>query len=211
LLAKWSTRVLDSLSVNVSFAGYPPPEGLIISNHLSYLDILVFSSITHCVFVSKREVKSWPVVGWVATLSGAVYVDRARRSDTQAVQPEMQAALSHGLRLTMFPEGTSTDGSRVLGFHSSLFQPAIDLNAPVTAAAIRYAVPDGDPSLDVCYWGDMTLVTHLFRMLAKEPIYASVQFSEQHYRFTERKEAARTMQQEVERLYATQREASLIS
>jgi 1-acyl-sn-glycerol-3-phosphate acyltransferase len=197
--------------VSVTAIGDPPAEGLIISNHLSYLDILVFSSISHCAFVSKQEVKSWPVVGWVATLSGAVYVDRARRSDAHAVQPEMQAALSQGLRLTMFPEGTSTDGSRVHHFHSSLFQPAIDLNAPVTAAAIRYAVPDGDPARDACYWGDMNLVTHLFKLLRKEAIHATVEFSEQHFRFTDRKEAARVMRQEVERLYSAEPVTSTIA
>jgi lyso-ornithine lipid O-acyltransferase len=184
---------------------------LIVSNHLSYLDILVFSAVSHCAFVSKQEVRSWPVVGWVATLSGAVYIDRSRRSDTQAIQPEMQASLSHGLRLTMFPEGTSTDGSRVLHFHSSLFQPAIDLNAPVTAAAIRYAVPDGDPARDACYWGDMNLVTHLFRLLQKEAIQATVTFSEQHFHFTDRKEAARVMRQEVERLYSAEPVTSAIT
>jgi len=102
----------------------------------------------------------------------------------------------------MFPEGTSTDGSQVIPFHSSLFQPAIDLNAPVTAAAIRYGVPGGNPAQDACYWGDMSLATHLFKLLQKDSIQASVRFSEQHFRFTDRKEAARTMQQEVERLYA---------
>ena len=201
LLAKWSARMLAALNVSVTFAGEPPPEGLIISNHLSYLDIMVFSSITHCVFVSKSEVKSWPVVGSITTLSGAVYVDRARRSDTHNIRPRMQAVLSHGLRLTVFPEGTSSDGSQVLPFHSSLFQPAIDLNTPVTAAAIRYAVPGGDPSVDACYWGDMVLGTHLLNLLQKDSIHATVRFSEQHFRFTDRKEAARTMQQEVERLF----------
>ena len=147
----------------------------------------------------------------MATLSGAVYVDRTRRTDTQSVQPEMKAALSQGLRLAMFPEGTSTDGSRVLHFHSSLFQPAIDLSAPVTAAAIRYAVPDGDPARDACYWGDMNLVTHLFKLLRKDDIQATVKFSEQHFRFTDRKEAARVMRQEVERLYSAEPVTSTIA
>jgi len=197
--------MLATLGVTVSFAGDPPPEGLIISNHLSYLDIMVFSSITHCAFVSKSEVKSWPVIGQVTTRSGAVYIDRGRRSDTHTVRPKMQAVLAHGLRLTMFPEGTSSDGSQVLPFHSSLFQPAVDLNAPITAAAIRYAVPGGDPSVDACYWGDMVLGTHLLNLLQKDSIHATVRFSEQHYRFSDRKEAARTMQQEVERLFCPER------
>lgn len=163
---------------------------------------MVFSSITGCVFVSKSEVKSWPVIGFITTMSGAVYVDRARRSDTHAIRPKMQAVLSHGLRLTVFPEGTSSDGSRVLPFHSSLFQPAIDLNTPVTAAAIGYEVPGGDPAVDACYWGDMVLGTHLLNLLQKDSIHATVHFSDQHFRFTDRKNAARTMQQEVERLYS---------
>lgn len=209
LLAGWSSRILRTLNLKISFTGEPHPEGLIVSNHLSYLDILVFSSIANCVFVSKSEVKSWPVVGWVATLSGAVYVDRSRRTDTQSVQPEMKASLSRGLRLAMFPEGTSTDGSRVLRFHSSLFQPAIDLNTPVTAAAIRYSVADGDAAQDVCYWGDMTLGPHLFKLLRKDSVSASVRFSEQHFHFADRKEAARIMHQEVERLYADEDISSL--
>ena len=209
MLAKWSTRMLAALNVSVTSSGEPPPEGLIISNHLSYLDIMVFSSITHCVFVSKSEVKSWPVIGLITTQSGAVYVDRTRRSDTHNVRPRMQAVLSHGLRLMVFPEGTSSDGSQVLPFHSSLFQPAVDLNTPVTAAAIRYSVPGGDPAVDACYWGDMVLGTHLLNLLQKDSVEATVRFAEQHFRFTDRKEAARVMHQEVERLYSSQTLPSL--
>ena len=93
-------------------------------------------------------------MGWIATLARTIYVDRSRRSETHSIQPEIQSALAAGLRLFLFPEGTSSDGSRVLPFHSSLFQPAIDLQVPVSAACIEYTIPDGVAATEACYYGD---------------------------------------------------------
>jgi lyso-ornithine lipid O-acyltransferase len=200
VLQNWSARLLAGLKVEIVVDGGVPGPGLIVSNHLSYLDILVFSVVCRCVFVSKQEVRSWPGVGWVASLAGTIYIDRTRRSDTHAVQPEMQSALASGLRLVLFPEGTSTDGSTILKFHSSLFQPALDLNAQISAAAIAYSLPDGDAATEACYWGDMSLLPHLLNLLTKDSIQASVKFSSEPLRFTDRKQAARTMQVKVEDL-----------
>lgn len=200
VLQKWSARLLAGMKVNVTVHGVVPDQGLIVSNHLSYLDILVFSVVSRCVFVAKREIKSWPAVGWAASLAGTIYIDRTRRTDTHLIQPGMQAALARGLRLVVFPEGTSSDGSRVLHFHSSLFQPAVDLNAQITAAAIDCRISGGDAATEACYWGDMVLLPHLLNLLTKTSIDATVKFSEQHFRFANRKEAARTMQFKVEGL-----------
>ena len=180
--------------------GEIPEPGLIVSNHLSYLDILVFSAVANCIFVSKREVKSWPGIGWISSLSGTIYIDRARRAATHAIQSKMQSALSNGTRLVLFPEGTSSDGLQVMHFHSSLFQPALDLGVRITAAAISYSIADGDAAREACYWGDMTLLPHLLNLLTKESVQASLKFSQQHLQFSDRKEAARTMRFEVERL-----------
>ena len=146
------------MGIHVQVTGAPAGAGLIASNHLSYLDILVYSAIAPCAFVAKREVRAWPAVGWIATLAGTIYVDRSRRSETHTIQPEIQSALAAGLRLFLFPEGTSSDGSRVLPFHSSLFQPAVDLQVPVSAASIEYAIPDGVAAAEACYFGTMTLL-----------------------------------------------------
>ncbi len=197
ILQKWSRHLLGAIGVRVIVSGEAPPPGLIVSNHLSYLDILVFSAAAACIFVSKREVKSWPGVGWIASLSGSLYIDRTRRSDTRAIQPEMQAALASGMRLVVFPEGTSSDGSGLLPFHSSLFQPAVDLHAPVTAAFLQYELSDGDAGEEVCYWGDHTLVPHLFNLLTKEGVGAHVKFSGRQHKFEDRKEAAGVMREEV--------------
>jgi len=200
VLHRWSRRGLRNSGIRVEVTGSPAAAGLIASNHLSYLDILVYSSIAPCAFIAKREVRSWPAVGWIATLARTVYVDRSRRSETHAIQPEIQSALAAGLRLFLFPEGTSSDGSRVLSFHSSLFQPAIDLQVPVSAACIEYTIPDGVAATEACYYGDMKLFPHLLNVLSKHSVIARVTFSSNSFLFSDRKQASLKMHEEVERL-----------
>lgn len=200
ILGKWSARALRRIGVQWTLAGQPPEQGMIVSNHLSYLDILLFSAVSSCAFVAKQEVRAMPVVGWIATLCGTIYIDRSRRVETHAIRPQMEAALAAGQRLVLFPEGTSYDGSKLLPFHSSLFEPAVALQTPVTAAFLRYDVADGDAATVVCYWGKMTLFPHLLKLLSKESIQATLKFSPQALRFTNRKEAARVMQEQVEHL-----------
>lgn len=200
VLHRWSRWTLAHMRVSIDASGVPAGAGLIASNHLSYLDILVYSAITPCAFVSKSEVRNWPGVGWIATLAGTIYVDRSRRSETHAIQPEMQAALANGLKLVLFPEGTSTDGTSVLRFHSSLFQAAVDLQAPIFAAGLTYTVPDGVASTDACWWGDMTLFPHITKLLGKHSVTATINFSASSFRFADRKQAAQQLHEEVEQL-----------
>jgi 1-acyl-sn-glycerol-3-phosphate acyltransferase len=200
VLHRWSRWTLPRMAIRVEVAGSPAGAGLIASNHLSYLDILVYSAIAPCAFVAKREVRAWPAVGWIATLAGTIYVDRSRRSETHTIQPEIQSALAAGLRLFLFPEGTSSNGSCVLPFHSSLFQPAVDLQVPVSAASIEYTIPDGIAGTEACYFGTMKLFPHLMNLLGKHSITAKVNFSPDSFLFSDRKQASLTMHQEVERL-----------
>jgi 1-acyl-sn-glycerol-3-phosphate acyltransferase len=200
VLHRWSRRTLPRLGIRVEVTGAPAVAGLIASNHLSYLDILVYSAIAPCAFIAKREVRAWPAVGWIATLAGTIYVDRSRRSETHTIQPEIQSALAAGLRLFLFPEGTSSDGSRVLPFHSSLFQPAVDLQVPVSAACIEYTIPDGVAATEACYYGEMKLFPHLQHLLSKHSVTAKVTFSSNSFLFPDRKQASLKMHEEVERL-----------
>ncbi|MCU1333735.1 MAG: 1-acyl-sn-glycerol-3-phosphate acyltransferase [Candidatus Angelobacter sp.] len=200
VLHRWSRRTLPRMGVRIEVTGSPATAGLIASNHLSYLDIIVYSAIAPCAFVSKREVRAWPAVGWIATLAGSIYLDRSRRSETQTIQPEMQSALAGGLRLFLFPEGTSSDGSSVLPFHSSLFQPAVDLKIPVSAASIAYTIPDGAAATEACYWGTMSLFPHLVGLLGKHSVIAKVKFSPDRFLFSDRKQASARMHEQVEHL-----------
>lgn len=202
ILHRWNLRILASIGVEVSVVGPVPAQGLIVSNHLSYLDILVFSATAPCVFVSKSEVKSWPLVGWVAALTGTVFIDRSSPSETQRVWPQMHDRLQAGTRVVLFPEGTSTNGHEVLPFHSSLFEAAVTSSAPTTAGYISYALlaNDGDPSMDVCYWGDMTMLPHLIKLLTKTNVRATIRFAQQSKVFSNRKQAALELQRDVQEL-----------
>lgn len=199
-LHRWSARLLPWIDVTIHCQGEPPAGGLIVSNHVSYLDILVFSAAAPCAFVAKKEVRSWPGVGWIATLCGAIYIDRARRDDTHSIQPLMAASLAAGVRLVLFPEGTSSDGRQVLPFRSSLFQPAVESRAPVTAACISYEIEHGDPAVDVCYYGDMMMGPHAAKLFRKGGVKATLRFGARARVFADRKVAARELYEEVNAL-----------
>jgi 1-acyl-sn-glycerol-3-phosphate acyltransferase len=199
-LHKWSGWILRRLAVVVSVEGFPPARGLIVSNHLSYLDIVVFSSIAPCSFVSKNEVKWWPGIGWVASLAGTIYIDRTQPSATRNIQPKIAAMLTQGACLVLFPEGTSGDGRSVMPFHSSLLQAAVEVRAPITAAGITYESDNGDPRSDVCYWGEMTLLPHALKLFRKSGITAQVRFGSESRLFADRKQAARELWEEVSSL-----------
>jgi 1-acyl-sn-glycerol-3-phosphate acyltransferase len=181
-------------------SGPVPSSGLLVCNHLSYVDILVLASLTPAVFVAKHEVKSWPVFGWFARLAGTLFVDRERRTHVGQVTDDIQAALNQGVLVILFPEGTSSGGQTVLPFKSSLLEPATRQSHSLFAGLIRYEIDDGDVSEEVCYWKDMTMVPHLLNLLSKHTIRANVRFAQLREGSTDRKELARQLHSEVLRL-----------
>ena len=193
----WCAVVLPRLGVDFAAEGAMPPRGLLVSNHLSYLDIMTLSAIGPCVFVSKKEVRQWPLFGLLATLAGTVYVDRQRAADALRVNEELSQALQSGVLCVLFPEGTSSNGADVLPFRSPLLEAAVQSGDAVTAACIRYELDEGDPAQDVCYWGDMTFLPHVLKLLSRPTIRARVRFAEESFRFEDRKEAAARTRERV--------------
>jgi lyso-ornithine lipid O-acyltransferase len=193
-------RTLRVLDVKIATQGSIPLKGLLVCNHLSYLDILVISTITPAVFISKSEVKRWPVFGWFAQLSGTLFVKRTRRADVARLNQEVAYVLEAGGLVVLFPEGTSSDGRNVLPFKSSLLEPVTRLNHPVTVGCINYSLPDGNVHEDVCYWGEMTLAPHLFNLLSKDGVKAHVSFTRLEKNLHSRKELARHLHSRVVRL-----------
>jgi lyso-ornithine lipid O-acyltransferase len=174
-----------------------------VANHLSYLDILVLSAMHPCVFVSKQEVRSWPLFGLMAKMSGTVFVDRARSSAAHTANAEMSQALAQGAVVVLFPEGTSSDGSKVLPFRPALFDAATKAGANVVSAHISYAVADGSAANDICYWGTMSFFPHLLRLLSRHQIRAQVRFAGETRKFADRKLAARVTYETVASLAQT--------
>lgn len=147
-----------------------PFEGLgaQVANHTGWLDIWVLNAASEVTFVSKAEVRGWPVLGWMAAISGTIFISR-RRGDAAEQRAVLRSRLLGGETLVFFPEGTSTDGRRVLPFKSTLFatfaEPELAA-ARVQPVTLIYRAPPGERAEIYGWWGGMTLAPHLLRVLA---------------------------------------------
>ncbi len=176
----WAGRLLAILGVRVTVHGRPPDVhhsgALLVANHVSWLDISLLHSLCPVRFVSKAEVRDWPVVGRLAVASGTLFLERSRKADAHRLNGEMADLLRAGDCLALFPEGTTSDGSGLLPFYPSLLQPAIQAGAPVWPVAIRYRHPDGRLNLDAAYFNHMSLGRSLLKILGQREIRAEVHF-----------------------------------
>ena len=197
---RWSPHFLRVLNLEVEFAGRPPAHGLLVCNHLSYVDVPLLGTSRPLIFVSKLEVRSWPVIGWLTRCAGTLFVDRNRRGDVTAVAAQFQTVIEAGLPVVIFPEGTSSDGGGVLPFRSSLLEPAAANGWPVSTAWIGYWLEDGSVGEEVCYWGDMTFFPHFLNLLSKQRVRARVAFGPALAPGLDRKELSRRLHAEVVRL-----------
>jgi 1-acyl-sn-glycerol-3-phosphate acyltransferase len=196
-LQQASRGVLASLGIRTRVKGEAPKRGLIVSNHLSYLDILILSAAAPCFFVSKAEIDRWPYFGRAARAGGTIFIVRGNRASAEATAAEIAQRLTMAVPVLLFPEGTSTDGSRVSRFHSRLMQPAIAAGAPVTPAAVRYTIEGGVPERELCWYGDAAFLPHLWKALGTAGFSADLRFGEPHV-YTDRHVAAARTHAEVE-------------
>jgi 1-acyl-sn-glycerol-3-phosphate acyltransferase len=178
------------LSMAVTTSGSLPTNGLVVSNHLSYLDILFYASVMPCIFISKSEVLLWPVFGMLARCGGTIFVERSRAHSIYEPAREIADALTAGVPVVLFPEGTSTDGSTVLPFRTALLQPAIATRTPILPAAISYLLADGVEA-DLCYYGEITFLPHLLGALAHKRIEARIVFEREGRVHSDRKIASK--------------------
>jgi 1-acyl-sn-glycerol-3-phosphate acyltransferase len=204
-------RGLAAINVQVSTTGALPPHGLIVSNHLSYLDILVLSTAVPCVFVSKAEVEQWPIFGRYARWAGSVFVRRHDRADAARANISIVESLTSGVPVVLFPEGTTTDGQRVLRFHSTMLQPAIDAAAQVTPCCIRYELDDGAAEREVCWWDAMPALAHFWNLLGKNVIRARIIFGNPVVASGDRKDLSHTLHDQVAQLHAQLRRKDISS
>lgn len=174
----WASVMLLRLGVTLEVRGRPPDTGpmLLVCNHVSWLDIVVLHAAHHCRFVSKADVGRWPIVGRLATGAGTLYIERESRRDAMRVVHDMVQALREGDILTVFPEGTTSDGAVLLPFHANLLQAAISAPAPVQPVALRYLDARRGNCRAVSYVGDETLVGSIWRTLRARAIRVQVRF-----------------------------------
>ena len=165
----WCRRIVRGWDFSVRWRGGCLTGGAVVSNHLSYLDILLYSSVQPFVMVAKTEVRGWPLLGWMTAQAGTVYVERGGGPKTYpAVNAAMAEAYRSGLPVLFFPEGTTTDGAAVLPFRRGLFHSVLNNDVSLRTVALRYSLDDCETNVgatvgrDVCWWGEMEFAPHLF-------------------------------------------------
>ena len=177
---RWNMGLMGILNIKIRLCGVVPDLSvqnmMLVANHVSWLDIYLLSAVRPARFVSKVEVRSWPIVGWLAHKTGTLFIDRTKRHDTARVNHEMSAILNNGGCVAVFPEGTTSNGSLLRPFHASLLQPAVHSQSQVWPAAIRYTHADGSHNMAPAYVDELSFGESLSLILSQAIIYAEVEF-----------------------------------
>ncbi|HTJ77486.1 MAG TPA: lysophospholipid acyltransferase family protein [Rariglobus sp.] len=197
-LQRTCRRALQVLAVSIESAGTPAHGAVIVSNHLSYLDILILAAVTPVVFVSKKEVRNWPIFGWFAEKAGTRFIDRGKRGDVRRIAEEIGPVMRADLTVVLFLEGTTTDGAGVLPFKSALLEPVVAQGWKIVPAAVGYDVPAGRSAKnEVCWWGDMTLAPHLLNFTTLPWVRAKIAWGGPLIASGDRKLLAETIREQV--------------
>ena len=170
---------LRILAVRLVLRGAPPvTDGrvLVVANHVSWLDIYALNAVAGARFVAKREVRGWPLVGIVAARFGSFFITRGSCRDAARVKDAIAAALCARERVVVFPEGTTTDGTRVGRFYAALLEAAVETGARVQPVAIRYPGPGGRPHPAAAFIDDMSFATSLTRILREPELHVELTF-----------------------------------
>ena len=152
---------------------------MLVSNHISWLDIPMLHAARHCRFISKSDVKGWPIIGTLATAAGTLYIQRSSRRDAMRMVGAMEEAFKRGEILAVFPEGTTGDGRELLSFHSNLLEAAVQCDAPVQPVGLSFVDGrTGEVSYAATYVGDETLLGSIWRVLSSDQLMAVVHYGQ---------------------------------
>jgi 1-acyl-sn-glycerol-3-phosphate acyltransferase len=155
--ARWSRQLLDVLGVRFQASGTPPRHGLLVANHISWLDIYAINAAAPTTFLSKDDVLHWPVIGWLAKRVGTLFIERGSRTAALRAKERLVAELRAGCLVGVFPEGTTGFGDHVMPFHAALFQSAIDGGVAIMPTLVRYTDRQGRYSIATAYVGETSL------------------------------------------------------
>lgn len=173
----WSARMLRMLGVRLEVSGtFRPGAKLLVANHISWLDILaVHAACPEARFVSKAEVRRWPLVNRLVDSARTLYLQRERARDALRVVHEMAQALRDGDTVAVFPEGTTGSGHELLPFHANLLQAAISTGTPIQPLALRFADAQAEISTAADFTGEITLMQSLWALARARGMVVSLQ------------------------------------
>lgn len=180
-ISRWCSELLTVLNIRV-VAHDPPPDHhltgvMFVANHVSWADIHALNSVHAVRFVAKSEIRGWPVFGWLAQQANTLFTERSRRHEAGRMVETTADSLRAGDCICFFPEGTTTDGTELKPFKSSLLQAAIDAGALIWPVAIRYPHADGSANLAMAYCNDMTLLQSMKQVLAERAPVIELRFA----------------------------------
>jgi 1-acyl-sn-glycerol-3-phosphate acyltransferase len=200
----WSQQMLHCIGIRLELVGQAQIPGplLLVANHISWLDITALHAARFCRFVSKADVRAWPLIGVLAAGVGTLFIRRESRKDAMRVVHHMGQSLQEGDVLAIFPEGTTSDGMALLPFHANLLQAAIATDTPVQALAIEFLdSASGQRSLAPCYVGDDSLLGSVWRTLKAPPISVRISFGPvQRAQGRDRRSWAAELRQQIEQM-----------
>ena len=178
IVRTWARLCARVVGLRIRTSGRIPPPGYVVANHCGYLDVLLIGSRLDACFVAKTEIAGWPVLGWLASGTGTIFIDRKAARDVLRVSERIREAADAGRHVVLFPEGGSSDGSAVLPFRSALLQVAADDRRPVHPLALGYSTPEGEPPAReaVCWWGGASFAPHLWKLLGIRRIDGWIEF-----------------------------------
>jgi len=174
-IRRWSRQLLAICNVSVQVApgsAAALEHGVIVSNHISWLDIFVINALYPCRFVAKAEIRSWPLAGWLVAQAGTVFIARGNKRDLRNIFKGLVQALKEGQRVAFFPEGTTAAQGTLLPFHANLFEAAVDGKVQVQPFALSYVDAHGQPHGAVDFIGDMTFAQSVINILDGKPVRA---------------------------------------
>jgi 1-acyl-sn-glycerol-3-phosphate acyltransferase len=177
-IRRWSLGMLRTLGIRLQAAGEPASGGsLLVANHVSWLDIMAIHAVApHARFVSKADVKAWPLVSRLVDAAGTLYLERERKRDALRVVHAMASALQQGQTVAIFPEGTTSTGHELLPFHANLLQAAIATQTPVQPLALRFSDATHAVSLAAEFVGATSLIESLWKTAGGEGMVVRLAF-----------------------------------
>lgn len=175
-IKKWSAALLGILQVEVDIRNEAgaSTQALIVSNHISWLDIFVINSLQPCRFVAKADIRSWPALGWLCEKSGTIFIARGKQREVRRVYEGLVTSIRAGERIAFFPEGTTAAQGTLLPFHPNLFEAAIEAGVPVQPYALRYLDEQGNLHAAADFIGDMTFVDSMLLIMKTRKMTAQL-------------------------------------
>lgn len=173
----WFATICKILRVNTQVTGEIEVASVMyVSNHVSWLDIPLIASHANPRFLSKQDIRHWPLIGWLAEKSGTLFIARGNQGAAHQAKEKIGLSLQKKQNVLIFPEGTTTSGESVRRFHARLFSAAIETNTFVQPIAIRYIDENGEPDTIVPYIDEQSFVQNLRNLLEKKEINAQIHF-----------------------------------